>query len=65
MGPREHTSGLFLIEEVQAHEQPQDGATERLRQPRRVLRRPRDEGAVGLEPTVGDQPMQVRMPVGA
>ena len=40
-------------------------AAKRLGQPRGVMGRPRDERAVGPEAAVGDEQMQVRMPVGA
>ena len=62
--PREHPGGLVLVEERAAHEQPEHGAAERLGQARGVMHRPRDERAVGPEPAVGHEQVQVRMPVG-
>jgi len=63
--PGQHAHGLVFVEERKAHEQPEHGAVERLRQPRRVVHRPRDEGPVGPEPAVRDEQVQVRMPVRA
>ena len=63
--PREHARGLLRIEARQPHEQPEHGAAECLGQAGRVMGRPRDERPVGAEATVGDEQMQVRMPVGA
>jgi len=62
--PREPPGGLLLVEEVRPLEQPQHGAAERLGQARRVMHRPRDERPVGPEAAVGDEEMEVRMPVG-
>jgi hypothetical protein len=55
---------LGQVEELEAHEEPEHGAAKRLGQPRRVMDRPRHERAVGPEPAVGDEQMQVGMPVG-
>ena len=49
-----------LVEEHEAHEQPEHGAAERLGQPARVMRRPRDEGPIRPEPAVGDEQVPVR-----
>ena len=65
MRPREHPRGLILVEQGQAHEEPEHGAAERFRQPRGVMDRPRDERPVRPEPAVGDEQVQMRMPVGA
>ena len=35
--PRQHPGGLVLVEQLEAHEEPEHGAAERLRQPRRVM----------------------------
>lgn len=65
MRPREHPGGLVLIEELQPHEQAEDGAAKGLGHPCRVVDRPRHERPVGPEPAVGDEETEVRMPVGA
>ena len=46
-----------------AYEQPQYDTAERLRQARRVVRGPRHKGSIGPEAAVGDEEVQVRMPV--
>jgi len=56
---------LGLVEELEADEEPEHGTPERLRQPRRVVDRPRDEGPVWPKAAVGHEPVQMRMPVGA
>jgi hypothetical protein len=63
--PRKHAGGLGQVEELEVHEEPEHGAAKRLGQPRHVMHRPRDERPVGPEPAVGDEEMQVGMPVGA
>ena len=63
--PGEHADRLLRIEELKAHEEPEHGAAERLRQPRGVMRRPRDERPVGPEAAVSHEQVEVRMPVGA
>jgi hypothetical protein len=56
---------LGHVEELEAHEQPEHNAAEGLGQPRGVVRGPRHERAIGPEPAVRDEQMEVRMPVGA
>ena len=58
----EHAGGLLLVEELQADEQPEHGAAERLRQPGGVGGGPRDKRAIGPEAAVGDEQVQMRMP---
>ena len=60
----EHAGGLVLVEEIKAYEEPEHGAAERFRQPRRVVHRRRHQRPVGPEPAVGDEEVEVRMPVG-
>ncbi len=60
-----HAGGLFLAEECEANKQPEHGAAERFRQPRRVIGWPRHECAVWPEAAVGHAEIQVRMPIGA
>ncbi len=61
----EHACGLVLVEQLQPHEQPQHGAAKRLGQPRGIVHRPRHGGAIWPEPAVGDEEMQMRMPIRA
>ncbi len=63
MRPGEHAGGLVFIEQLQAHEQAEHGAAERLGQARRVVGGPGDEGAIRPEAAVGHEEVQVRMPV--
>lgn len=63
VGPRQHAGGLVLVEQLEADEQPEHGASKRLSQSGRVLYRPGDKGAVGSEAAIGDEQVQVRMPV--
>ncbi len=63
--PGEHAGGLRLIKQLEAHEEPEHGAAERLGQARRVVGGPCDEGAIQPAAAVGDEPVQVRMPVRA
>jgi len=65
MLPRQHARGLVLVEQLQPHEQPQHGAAKRLGQTSGLAHWPRHEGTIWPEPAVGDEEMQVRMPVGA
>ena len=65
MWPRQHPGGLGQVEAVQAHEEPKHGAAKRLGQARGVVRGPRHKRPIGPEPAVRDEPMPVRMPVGA
>ena len=62
---RKHLGGLIHVEEIQTHDQSKKGTAERLGQPRGVVRGPCHESPVGAEAAVGDQDVQVRMPVGA
>ncbi len=62
--PGEHAGGLVLVEELQADEQPEHGAAERLRQSRGLVGGPGYDGPVGPAAAVGDEQMQMRMPVG-
>ena len=64
VGPRQHPGGLVLVKEGQAHEEPEHGAAERLRQTGRVMGGPDDKCAVGPNAAVGDEEVQMRMPVG-
>jgi hypothetical protein len=59
--PREQARRLVLVEEFAAHEEPEHGAPERLRQPRRVVGGPGDERPIRPEPAVGDEEVQVRI----
>lgn len=63
--PGEHPGGLVLVEELQPHEQPEDGAAQRFREAPGVMDRPRHERPVRPEPALGDQEVQGGMPVGA
>ncbi len=65
MRPGEHPGGLILVEELQPHKQPEHRAAKRLGQPRGVVHRPRHEGPIRPEPAIGNQQVQMRMPVGA
>ena len=62
--PSEHAGGLILIEQLQSHEQPEHGASERLGQPGGVMPWPRDERPIRPKAAVRDEQLQVRMPVG-
>jgi hypothetical protein len=62
--PGEHARGLVFVEESEADEKPEHRAPERLGQARRVVGGPRDERPVWPEAAVGDEQVQVRMPVG-
>jgi len=61
--PGEHAGGLLLIKQLEAHEAPEHRAAERLGQARRVVSGPRHKGPVGPKAAVGDEQMEVRMPV--
>ena len=61
--PRKHPGGLFLVEECEAYEEPEHGATERLGQSCGVAGGPTHKGPVRPEPAVGDERVQVWMPV--
>jgi len=50
VGPGEHAGGLLLIKQLEAHEEPEHRAAERLGQPGGVVGGPRDE-----RPTREDQ----------
>ena len=56
--PPQHPDGLLLVEQRQAHEEPQHGAAERLRQSCGVVGGPGAEGAVRPEAAVGDEQVQ-------
>jgi hypothetical protein len=58
--PREHARGLVRVEQRQAHEAPEPGAAERFRQPGGVEGGPRDKRAIGPEPAVGHEQVQMR-----
>jgi hypothetical protein len=60
----EHRLRLILVEEVPLDEEPEHGTAEGFGEPRSVVRGPPDEGAIGAEAAVGDDQMQVRIPVG-
>jgi len=62
--PCQHPGGLLLIEQLEAHEEPEHGTAEGLGQSCGVVGGPSDEGAVRPEPAVGREEVQVRMPVG-
>jgi hypothetical protein len=65
--PLEHPPGLVFVEEAAAHEEPQHRATKRLGQRNGVmarLPRPAHEGPVGPEPAVGDEEVEMGVPVG-
>ena len=40
--PGAQAGGVMLVDELEAHEEPEHGAAERLSEPRRVVHRPRD-----------------------
>ncbi|OBQ31858.1 MAG: hypothetical protein AN485_23020, partial [Anabaena sp. MDT14b] len=61
--PGEHAGGLLLIKQLEAHEEPEYGAAERLGQARGVVGGPGDEGAIQPEAAVGHEEVPVRMPV--
>jgi len=63
--PGEPADGLLLVEQVQAHEAPEHGTAKRFGQARRVVGGPRDERPIRPEAAIGDEQVQVRMPVGA
>ena len=63
--PGEHLRRLVLVEQLQADKEPERRPAERLGQPRGVVHRPRHEGPIRPEPAIGDQQVQMRMPVGA
>ncbi len=63
MRPGQHADGLVLVEEFAADEEPEHSAPERLGQARRVVFGPRHKGPIWAEPAVGDEEVQVRMPV--
>jgi hypothetical protein len=54
---------LVLVYESEADEEPEHRAAERFGESRRVVRGPRNEGSVGPKAPVGDEAVQVRMPV--
>ncbi len=51
--PGEHAGGLALVEQLQAHEEPEHGAPERLGQPGGVMHWPRDERPIRPKAAVG------------
>ena len=61
--PGEHAGGLLLVEEIKADKEPEHRAAERFRQPRGIVGGPGDERPVGPKAAVGDEQMEVRMPV--
>jgi len=63
VGPGEHRRGVLALEQAPAHEEPEHGAAERLRELGPVVRGPRHEGAVGPEAAAGGNQMNVRVPV--
>ena len=65
--PLEHPLGLILVEEAAVHEQAEHGAAEGLAEGGAVVggpAGPAHEGAVGSEAAVGDDEMEMGMPVG-
>ncbi len=67
VGPLEHARGLVLREEAAAHEEPEYRPPERFRQPGGVMSRsprPAHEGPVGPEPAIGDNQVEMGMPMG-
>jgi hypothetical protein len=63
--PGEHARGLVLVEEFETDEEPEHGAAERFRQPGGVGGGPRDKRSIEPEAAVGDEQVQMRMPVRA
>ena len=63
MRPLEHRLGLLRLEQVLPDEEPEHRAPERLGELRGVVRGPMDEGPIRPEPAIGDDHMDVRVPV--
>ena len=67
VGPLEHPLGLVFVKEAAAHEEPEHGAAERLGQRDGVVARPprpAHEGPVGPEAAIGDDQVEMVVPVG-
>jgi hypothetical protein len=67
VGPLEHPLGLVVVEEAAAHEEPKHGPPEGLRERGGVMPRPprpAHEGPIGPEAPIGDDQLEMRMPVG-
>jgi hypothetical protein len=67
VGPLEHALGLVFLEEATAHEEPEDRAAERFGQGGGVMGgppRPAHEGPLGPEAALGDDEVEMGMPVG-
>ena len=63
MHPGQHRLGDFGIEELAVNEQPEDAAAEGLDEDIERVQGQGDEGAVGAEAAVGDERVDVRLPV--
>ncbi len=66
VGPLEHARGLVFLEQAAADEEPEHGSPERLREGRGVMPRPpgpTHEGPVRPEPAIGDDQVEMGMPV--
>lgn len=62
--PGEHPGRCVAIEQFAAHEQPEHRAAERFGEGRDVVQRQADERPIGPEPAIGDEHMQMPVPVG-
>jgi hypothetical protein len=66
VGPLEHPLGLLFVKKAAAHEEPKDGAAEGFGQVGGVMprpARPAHEGPVGSEAAIGDDQVEMGVPV--